>query len=120
MCPNQTWPPYDAPDPVAGISITAVDKGHTRIANSTGETYYYEVSHWPTGRLVCGLGLYEQRGQTGPIKAGKTVDIGEASAPDVPMTIKIWDAPCGEGCDRPPIGAYVVPVSTIEPTPLST
>lgn len=120
QCPNQTWPPYDAPDPVPGISVTAKDKGHTLITNASDETYYYEVSRWPTDQLVCGLGQHEQGLQSGPIAGGSTVEIGEGSTPDIPVTIEIWDAPCGEGCDRPPIGAYVVPVSTIEPVPVST
>ena len=120
QCPNQTWPPYGAPDPVPGISVTAKDKGHTEIINATSRTYYYQLSRWPTDQLVCGLGQHEQGLQKGPIAAGRTVEIGEGSTPDVPVTIEIWDAPCGEGCDRPPIGAYVVPVSTIEPVPMST
>ena len=120
QCPNQTWPPYGAPDPVSGISVTAKDKGHTQITNATSRTYYYQLSRWPTDQLVCGMGRHEEALQKGPIAAGRTVEIGEASTPEVPVTIEIWDAPCGEGCERPPIGAYVVPVSPTEPVPVST
>ena len=119
-CPNQTWPPYEAPNPIAGISIVVRDKGHFEITNATSATYYYEIGRWPTAQLVCGLGRIEQGMQSGPVGAGKTVQIGEGSTADVPITVKIWDAPCGDGCDRPPIGSYLVPVSTIEPVPVST
>ena len=119
-CPGQTWPPYGASDSVAGISVGAIARGHTRITNASHQTYYYRASHWPTAQLVCGRGRYEQGGQTGPIAAGKNVDIGEGSTPDVPMSVEIWDRPCGEGCDRQPIGAYVVPVSSVEPVPIRT
>lgn len=101
--------------------MIAIDRLHAQIINSTSQTYYYRISRWPTEQLVCGFGRHEQDLQDGPIAATETVEFSESSTPDTPVTVAIWDEPCGEGgCDGPPMGLYVVPISTVEPSPISS
>jgi hypothetical protein len=68
-------------------------------------------------QLDCGRGIVEQEAVRGPIAAGETIEFGEGSTPDIPVTVGIWDRPCGEACYAPPIGLIVVPVSSVEPRP---
>lgn len=119
QCPDHTWPPYRV-GPVAGISVRAINKGHTEITNPTNRTYYYRVSRWSAAHLLCGHDLVEHEVERGPIAAGETIDYTGGSTPDAPLTVAIWDGPCGEACHRPPIGLYVVSVSSVEPVPIST
>lgn len=120
QCPDQSWPPYGGPSPVSGISARAIDKGNLEITNATSRTYYYRVSSWVAWQLVCGRGIVEEEAVRGPIGAGETIKIGDGSTPDVPVTVGIWDQPCGEACTGPPIGLIVVPVSSVEPMPQNT
>lgn len=120
QCPDWTLPPDVGPSPVPGITVRAVDKGHLEIANETSQTYYYRVSAWSTDLLVCGLGVTESEYVRGPIKAGETIEVGEGSTKKVPVTVGIWDQPCGEACSSPPIGWIFLPVSSIEPVPESS
>jgi hypothetical protein len=71
-------------------------------------------------QLVCGRGITEEEMERGPIAAGATVDVAAGSTPNVPVTVGIWDRPCGEACSAPPIGLIVVPVSSVEPVPQIT
>jgi hypothetical protein len=112
-----TPPPYDAFLPVPGVSVRAIDRAHFEITNATSRTYYFGGMHWATeDNLVCGRGVVGRDsvpgGRLGP---GATVEGGGGSTPDSPMTGSIWADPCGEGCDRVPLGQYLVPVSMVEP-----
>lgn len=117
ICPDFfTPPPYDAFRPVPGISVRAIDKGHIEITNASSRAYYFGVSHWVTEEnLVCGRGVIDHSSRGGRIARGATVERLGGSTPEVPVTVAVWANPCGEGCNRPPIGNYVVPVSSVEP-----
>jgi hypothetical protein len=120
-CPGQTWPPYGSVGSVPGISVNVIDQGHLQLISSAARTYYYVVSRWTTDLLTCGIGTTEQEGMYGPIRPGETVDFAKGSTQDVPLTIKISERKCGEGgCPRPPIGLYLVPVSSVPASPIRT
>jgi hypothetical protein len=118
--PLFTGPPDAGPNLVPGITVRAIDKRHTEITNATNRTYYYRVSAWHSDLLACGFGVTESEFQRGPIASGETVEVGEGSAPRLPIAVGIWDQMCGEACSSPPIGWMFVPVSSIEPVPEST
>jgi len=113
--------PYDSFRPVPGVAVRAINKGRFEITNGTSLTYYGGVTTWVTeDDLVCGRGVIGHDSLVGRIAPGATVDWSGGSTADVPLTVAIWDSPCGEGCYRTPVGAYVVPISSVEPVPLST
>jgi hypothetical protein len=115
-------PGYASMAPVAGISLRAIDKGHFEVRNATARTYYVAVFYWETAdNLVCGRGVTFRDSIAGAVDPGSTFLVDGGSTTEVPATVSIWDAPCGEACDRPPIGQYVVPLSSIEPpVPMQT
>lgn len=112
QCPY-TLPPDRGPIPVAGISIRSTDRAHVEIANATGRPYYYRVRAWFVEELDCGLGLTSRDEAGGPVAAGETVVLWVSQ--NAPITIEVWDRPCGEGCVRQPVGITVVPMSSLEP-----
>jgi hypothetical protein len=112
-----TPPPYEAFLPVPGISVRAIDRAHFEITNATSRTYYFGGMHWATeDNLVCGRGVVGRDSVPGGrLRPGAIVERGGGSTPDSPLTVSIWADPCGEGCDRVPLGQYLVPVSMVEP-----
>ena len=38
-CPGDTWPPYDVPSELPGVSVQALDQDHLVILNNTGRDY---------------------------------------------------------------------------------
>ena len=110
-----SWPPYAVPDHVPGISVQAVDSGHTEITNSSDRTYFYRVSRWPSSQTSCSAAREEAEVERGPVGPGSNVVSAAGSSAAAPLTVAIWDQPCGEGCSSPPIGVMVVPVSSIKP-----
>lgn len=111
-----TPPPYKSLPPVAGVSVRSIDKAHFEINNTTGQTYYFKSFSWQTdANLPCGPGVIAHESATGPVNAGSKVSVDGGSTPEIPVTVSVWPEPCGEGCDRPPSGQYLVPISTIEP-----
>ena len=118
QCPY-TLPPSRGPIPVPGISIRSANRAQIEIANATGRTYYFRVAAWVVLELDCGRGLVNYEVALGPIAAGEKALVGVTE--DVPITVEVWDRPCGEGCVRPPLGIVVVPMSSLEPpAPLMT
>jgi hypothetical protein len=121
QCPGQTWPPYGGIGSAPSITIRAIDTQTTEIRNGQDRKLYFLVSRWPTSRLVCGIGRTEQQGFYGFVAAGETITVDEGSTPETPMTISIWEAPCGEGgCNGLPVGVYEVPISPIVHRPVAT
>jgi hypothetical protein len=113
-----TPPPYDALKSVPGISVHVIDTAHFELTNLTDRDLYFAVFHWTTDdNLVCGRGVTSYDGMGGPVPAGSTVEGLGGSTPEVPVTVAIWDKPCGEGCTDPPIGEFVVRISAVEPEP---
>ena len=113
-----TPPPYDALAPVPGISIQVIDKAHFEVTNATNRDYYFEVVTWSTeDNLVCGRGVTGHDSFGSPVPPGQTVEVDGGSTVDFPVTVAIWDYPCGEACSDPPIGELVVPISMVEPPP---
>lgn len=111
-----TPPPYSSLPPVSGLSVRAIDKARFEISNTTGQTYYFKSFSWQTENdLPCGPGVIAHELATGPVDAGSKVLVDGGSTTGVAVTVSVWLEPCGEGCDRPPSGQYVVPISTIEP-----
>jgi hypothetical protein len=120
-CPDFTPPPYDSFEPVPGVSVRVINKGLFEVTNTTDRAYFGKVFTWQTeANLVCGQGVLGHDSVIGQIAPGSTVQWFSGSTPDVPMTVEIWDSPCGEGCYREPLGAYLLPVSSIEPVPIRT
>jgi hypothetical protein len=117
-CPSPYGaPPYAELAPVAGLSVRVIDRGHFEIFNATGATYYFAVYHWEVqDNLVCGRGVTFYDSTGGPAAPGST-EVGSGSTRDIPATVSIWAEPCGEGCARPPIGGYVVPISDVPAPP---
>jgi hypothetical protein len=107
---------------VPGISIRVIDKAHFEVTNATDRDYYFKVIGWTSyENLVCGRGVIGHDGFGSPVSAGATVQAGGGSSSDIPVTVAIWDRPCGDGCDDSSIGQVLVPISTIEPPlPMST
>jgi hypothetical protein len=121
QCPDFTPPPYDSFEPVVGISIRVINKGLFEITNATKKSYYGKVFKWTTeSNLVCGQGVLGHDSVLGRIAPGATLRWSAGSTTDVPVTVEIWDRPCGEGCYEGSIGAYLLPVSSIEPVPISS
>jgi len=121
QCPDFTPPPYDELRPVPGIAVRVIDKAHFEITNATTWTYFGRVMSWVTeDDLVCGRGVIGHDSPVGRIGSGETIEWWDGSTADVPVTVEIWDHPCGEGCEGAPIGAYLVPMSPLEPVPGST
>ena len=109
-------PAYASMAPVPGISLRAIDKAHFEVRNATARRYYFAVYSWQTAdNLVCGRGVTFRESIEGSVDPGSTFLVDGGSTPEMPATVSIWDAPCGEACDRPPIGQDVVPLSSIEP-----
>ena len=109
-------PAYASMAPVPGISLRAIDKAHFELRNATARRYYFAVYSWQTAdNLVCGRGVTFRESIAGSVDPGSTFLVDGGSTPEMPATVSIWDAPCGEACDRPPLGQYVVPLSSIEP-----
>lgn len=117
-----TAPPYDALTPVPGISVRVIDKAHFAVTNATARDYYFKVIAWTTeDNLVCGRGVIGHDGFGSPVPSGATIEAGGGSTVQVPVTVAIWDRPCGDGCNDPQIGEILVPISIIEPpAPVST
>jgi len=117
-----TPPPYDRLPAVPGISVRVIDKAHFEVVNATDRDYYFKVVQWMTeDNLVCGRGVVGHDSFSSPVPSRATVEAGGGSTTEVPVTVAIWDRPCGEGCNVSPIGEYVVPISMVEPPqPLST
>lgn len=93
-----------------------IDKGHLEVTNRTGVTYFGRVMAWVTeDRLECGRGVLGQDSPIGRIGPGETVAWADGSTRERPVTVEIWDHPCGEGCEGTPIGVYLVPISSVEP-----
>jgi hypothetical protein len=116
-CPDATWPPFDAPRP-AGITAVATDRRHIEIANHSARRVYVRLSSWAMAQLETCRGIVENENMTGPLDAGQTLDADVTVAgddPARPLTVAIWDRPCGEGCHRPPDGALLVPPSLVQP-----
>jgi hypothetical protein len=112
-CPNH-MPPDGGLVPLPGISIRSINRGQIEIANTAGRVYYFWVTAWVVaGDLVCGRGLLANDFMLGPIAAGETALVGVMEG--VPITVEVWDRPCGEGCVRPPVGTSVVPMSSLDP-----
>jgi hypothetical protein len=113
-----TAPPFDALPPVPGISVRVIDKAHFEVTHVTDRDYYLKVVTWSTeDNLVCGRGITGHDGFASPLFAGTTVQAGGGSTVEVPVTVAIWDRPCGEACSDPPIGEIIVPISMVEPPP---
>ncbi len=111
-CPY-TLPPSGGRLPVPGISLRSLDRAHVEIANTTSRTYYYRVAAWVVLELDCGRGLVDYEMALSPIAPEETALVGVMQ--DVPISVEVWDRPCGEGCVRPPVGVVVVPMSSLEP-----
>jgi hypothetical protein len=111
-----TPPPYDAFAPVPGVTVRAIDKAHFQITNGTSHTYYVGLTQWVNeDNLVCGRGVVDQSHSGGRLRPRETFDGIGGSASDAPLTVSVWDQPCGDGCTRTPLGQYVVPASSVEP-----
>jgi len=116
-CPDSTWPPYEVP-PIAGITAVSTDRATVVITNRTNRLVFYRLAAWERAQLETCIGILEMEIQRGPIAGGQTITttLGPyIDRPDLPVTIAIWDAPCGEGCDLPPVGGMVIDRSTREP-----
>ncbi len=117
-----TAPPYGALVPVPGVSLRVIDKATFVITNLTSFTYFVGVTSWATeDDLVCGRGVIGRTDVDGRLGPGSTLQLRGGSSAEIPATVEIWSDPCGEGCSRPPVGEYLLPISTVEPpAPLST
>jgi len=117
FCPGRTWPPYPLGG-IPGITAKSTDRATIMIENQSGRTYYYRVSGWQLDQFETCRALGEVEVQRGPIHAEATEWVklqGDWEHMDVPITIAIWDEPCGEACQREPIAAMQVERSTFEP-----
>jgi hypothetical protein len=112
QCPY-TLPPFTGLTPVTGISIRSVDRAHLEIANATDRTYYFKVYSWWVYDLDCGRGLVSREGPNGPIAPGETMLVWVEE--HAPISVAVWDRPCGEGCRRAPVGQVLVPMSSLDP-----
>lgn len=111
-------PEYGSFAAVAGITVRAIDRGRFEIRNGTMQPYYFAVYYWETAdNLVCGSGVISQNPISGPVEPESSFVVSGGSTLAMPATVLIWDDPCGDGCTRPPIGEYVVPLSDV-PAPL--
>ncbi len=117
-----TPPPYEALRPVPGISVRVIDKAHFEVTNATDRDYYFKVIGWTTeDNLVCGRGVIGHDGFGSPVPSRATVEAGGGSTVEIPVTVAIWDRPCGDGCNDRAVGEIVVPISMVEPPlPMST
>ena len=112
-CADWTLPPSVATAPISGLSIRSIDRRNVEITNTTHRTYYLRVRAWVPAPLVCGWSLIDHPAWDGPIAAGEqlVLDVEEHA----PITVEVWDRPCGEGCVRPPIAFVLVPMSSLDP-----
>lgn len=117
FCPGRTWPPYPLGG-IPGIAAVSTDRATIEITNRTSRTFYYRVSGWQPDQFETCRALGEVEAQRGPIAPGATerviVDPGWQQA-GVPVTVALWDKPCGEACVREPVAAMVVELSPVEP-----
>jgi len=95
-----------------------MDRATIEITNHTADTIYYRVSGWQTDQVEACRALGEIEVVRGPLDPGATERV--TVDPDwqesgVPVTVAVWDGPCGEACSREPVGAVVVPLSPLEP-----
>jgi hypothetical protein len=117
VCAGTGWPPFD-PRPVPGISVIATDRSHLTIRNATDRAWSYRLSGWESSTIEGCAGLVEVETERGPLAAGGRVDttFGVLTGRlDLPVTLGLWDAPCGEACDRSAIRGVDVTPSLIEP-----
>jgi hypothetical protein len=112
QCPNR-MPPDGGLVPVPGVTIRSINRAQIEIENAANRVYYFRVAAWVAENLVCGRGLVANEFSLGPVAAWKTALVGVMQG--VPITVEVWDRPCGEGCVRPPVGTTVVPMSSLEP-----
>jgi hypothetical protein len=116
-CPDSTWPPFDAPGPV-GITAVASDSRHVDITNHLASRVYFRLSSWQVVQLETCRGLVQNENVSGPLDPGQVfnADITVAGDdPTRPLTVALWDRPCGEGCQRPPMAVLLVPPSLAQP-----
>ena len=113
----------DAPPPavvesIEGIAVRAIDRDHVEITNDSDATLYYQIAGWQTAQLEGCVAVLEQVVEYGPLapRTSITTTLGALAARlDVPVTVGIWDQPCGEGCDRPPLARISLQRSPVEP-----
>jgi hypothetical protein len=117
FCAGRSWPPYPI-GPIAGLAARSVDRATIEITNHTTKTIYYRVSCWQPNQFETCRALGEIEVVRGPLDPGATervmVDPGWQQS-GVPVTLAVWERPCGEACSREPAGAMVVPLSPLEP-----
>jgi hypothetical protein len=117
LCPDAPWPPFDLGG-VPGITATSIDRATAELSNRSGRTWYYSAAAWTAERLETCIGAIGHELQRGPVVDGATerVDLSRyLDQPVVPITIAFWDAPCGEACDRDPVGGLLLARSPVEP-----
>ncbi len=117
FCAGRSWPPYPI-GPIAGLTARSVDRATVEITNHTAKTIYYRVSGWQPDQFETCRALGEIEVQRGPLDPGATervmIDPGWQQS-GVPVTVAVWDRPCGEACSREPVRAMDVPLSPLEP-----
>jgi len=117
-CPGDTWPPYDVPSELPGVSVQALDQYHLVILNNTGRDYSYRISGWEAAQLETCVGLAELEVERGPLAAGRRMETALGylmGRPRVPVFVGIWDRPCGEACVADPIALLQLVRSPQEP-----
>jgi hypothetical protein len=105
-------------DSIDGITARAIDRDHVEIANDTDATLYYELAGWEMAQLEDCVGILGQQIAYGPLapRTSVTMTLGAlADRPDVPITVGIWERPCGERCNRAPLARISLPRSPVEP-----
>lgn len=116
-CPPSTWPPDELAG-APGVTARSVDRTTVEISNGTARAYWYRVAGWePLTVESCRVWL-EAEVERGPIEAGATMRVGLGALAerfDLPITIALWDEPCGEDCRRGPDAAMLVVRSPLEP-----
>ena len=117
VCAGTGWPPFK-PSPAHGITVAVVDRSHLTIRNPTDQAWWYRLSGWETLTLEDCRGLAEVESERGPLPAGGHVDTTFGILDgrlDLPVTLGLWDTPCGEACNRAAIRGLDVTRSTTEP-----
>ena len=116
FCPGRTWPPYPLGG-IPGITVVSTDRTTITITNRTSKTYYYRVSGWQTDQFEFCRALGEVEFGRGPIAPGATERVGVASdwQRAAPVTVGLWDKPCGEACVSEPVAALIVELSPVAP-----
>jgi hypothetical protein len=118
-CPGDTWPPPVVGSGLQTVSASARDSATIEVRNHSTRTRYFRVSGWEVVDLEACRGLVEREIASVPLGPGLSTSVSLADLAarrDAPLTVSVYDEPCGEGgCRSGPRAVILVPRSPLEP-----